>query len=355
MKQIEKRKADHIEIALQEKVVPGYRYWDDVRLVHSALPEVDLDEIDTSVSLFGRRLSFPLIVTAITGGYAKAEKINRNLAEACSELQIGMGVGSERAAVENGADASYTLMREYDIPLKIGNIGAPQLIRQRRKAAFTVDQVIKAREMIEADVMAIHLNFLQEIAQPEGDTNAKGCLDAIRSVARDVPCIAKETGAGISRETAMRLRGSGIIGIDVAGMGGTSFAAVEMYRAQRIGDARCADIGRLFADWGIPAPASVIEANVGLPIIASGGIEDGLQVAKAIALGASCGGMARAVLSDALVSAEKVKERLALIREEFIAAMFLTGSPDVRSLSSKDCMVTGRTAEWVTVEEEEGI
>ncbi len=355
MKQIEKRKADHIEIALEEKVCGGYRYWDDVKMVHCALPEVDMSEIDTSCQIFGKKLAFPLIVTAITGGYPKAEKINSNLAEACQELQIGMGVGSERAAVENGADASYTILKEYDVPLRIGNVGAPQLIRQNRKKAFTVDQVKQAMEIIDADVMAIHLNFLQEVAQPEGDTNAKGCLEAIRNVAREVPSIIKETGAGISHDVAMKLKGSGIIGMDISGTGGTSFSAVERFRAERLGDARCADIGKVFSDWGIPAPASVLEADVGLPIIASGGLEDGLQVAKALALGARCGGIARGVLKEALASPKAVEERLILIREELRAAMFLTGSANVASLSSKDCIVTGKTAEWISQKDQEGI
>ena len=355
MKQIEKRKSDHIEIALEEQVGGGYRYWDDIKMVHCALPEVDMSEIDISCRLFGKKLAFPLIVTAITGGYPKAEKINRNLAEACQELQIGMGVGSERAAVENGPDVSYTILKDYDLPLRIGNVGAPQLIKQERKKAFTVDQVKQAMEIIDADVMAIHLNFLQEVAQPEGDTNAKGCLDAIRRVAREVPCIAKETGAGISHQVAMKLKGSGIIGMDISGTGGTSFSAVEMIRAERAGNARCADIGRLFSDWGIPAPASVLEANVGLPLIASGGMEDGLQVAKAMALGASCGGIARGVLKEAMISAKAVEEKLILIREELRAAMFLTGAIDVASLSCKDCIVTGKTAEWISEKDEEGM
>ena len=314
-----------------------------------------MTEIDTSCRLFGKKLAFPLIVTAITGGYSKAEKINRNLAEACQELQIGMGVGSERAAVENGADASYTILKDYDVPLMIGNVGAPQLIKQDRKKAFTVDQVKQAMEMIDADVMAIHLNFLQEVAQPEGDTNAKGCLDAIRKVAREVPSIAKETGAGISRQVAMKLKGSGIVGMDIYGTGGTSFSSVERFRAEKAGNIRCAAIGKLFSDWGIPAPASVLEANVGLPIIASGGLEDGLQLAKALALGAKCGGIARGVLREATISSKAVEERLVLIREELRAAMFLTGSSDVASLSSKDCIVTGKTAEWISQKDEEGL
>ncbi len=247
------------------------------------------------------------------------------------------------------------VLKDYDVPLMIGNVGAPQLIKQNRKKAFSVDQVEQAMDMIDADVMAIHLNFLQEVAQPEGDTNAKGCLDAIRTVARKVPSIVKETGAGISHEVAMKLKGSGIIGMDISGAGGTSFSAVERFRAERAGDMRCAAIGRLFSDWGIPAPASVLEANVGLPIIASGGVEDGLQVAKALALGAKCGGIARGVLKEAMISPKAVEDKLILIREELRAAMFLTGSANVASLSSKDCIVTGKTAEWISQKDEEGM
>jgi isopentenyl-diphosphate delta-isomerase len=347
MKQIESRKADHIDVSLEQDVTSGKNYWNEVKLIHSSLPEVDLEEVDPSTRLFGKRLSFPLVVTAITGGYPKAKRINENLAEACAELQIGMGVGSQRAGLEHGDDGSYRVMKDHDIPLRIGNLGAPQLIGQKGKRPFNSKAIEEAMSMIDADLVAIHLNFLQEIVQPEGDTKAKGCMEALRSAARAYPIMVKETGAGISKEVAKRLMGIGVKGIDISGTGGTSFAAVERYRAAKAGDARCASLGETFRDWGIPAPVSTIWAQVGVPIIASGGIMDGLQVAKGIALGASAGGMARGVLKDALESPAAVKQRLCIIRDEFAAAMFLTGSKDVAELGKKRYVLTGETREWV--------
>lgn len=348
MRQIERRKADHIDITLKEEVSTGYNYWDDVKLVHRSLPEVDLEEIDTSTRLFGRKLAFPLIVTAITGGYPKAKRINENLAAACAELQIGMGVGSQRAGLEHGDDGSYRVIKDHDVPLRIGNVGAPQLIAQKGASRFDAEALRSAMEMVDAHVLAVHLNFLQEVAQPEGDTRAKGCLDAIRSAAREFPLVAKETGAGISKEMAKRLNGIGMKGIDVAGTGGTSFSAVEKHRALKAGEVRCAMLGDTFHEWGIPAPVSVVWACGGIPVIASGGVMDGLQAAKGIALGASCAGMARAVLSEALESKEKVMERLSLVRDELRAAMFLTGSGDVAALGRQRCILTGETREWLS-------
>ncbi|MFA5313233.1 MAG: type 2 isopentenyl-diphosphate Delta-isomerase [Methanomassiliicoccales archaeon] len=347
MKNIERRKADHIRVSLEENVVQAHNNWDDVKLVHSSLPEVDLDDIDTSIMLFRKRLSMPLIVTAITGGFKDAERINRNLAEACADMNVGLGIGSQRAGIEEGCDPSYTVLKDFDVPLRIGNVGAPQLIPQKRKKAFSVDQVKKAMEMVDADVMAVHLNYLQEAAQPGGDMRAEGVLDAIRGIAREVPSIVKETGAGISRETAIRLKGTGIIGMDISGLSGTSFASVEMHRAKQIGDVRCEAIGRLFSNWGVPAPVSVVEADVGLPIIASGGIINGLHIASSVVLGASCAGIARAILPAAMRSAEAVKEQLTQIGDELKVAMFLTGSKDITALASKDCVLTGETKEWI--------
>jgi len=348
MRRIEKRKADHIEVALKEEVSTGYNYWDDVKLVHCSLPEVDLEEVDTSVKLFGRKLSFPLVVTAITGGYPKAKRINENLAAACAELQIGMGVGSQRAGLEHGDDGSYKVLKDYDVPLRIGNVGAPQLIAQKGMAPYDAEALSSAMEMTGAHLLAVHLNFLQEVVQPEGDTRAKGCMDAVRAAAKEFPLIAKETGAGISQDVAMRLKGVGVRGLDVAGTGGTSFSAVEKHRALKAEDMRSAMLGDTFHEWGIPAPVSVVWAGVGVPVIASGGVMDGLQVAKEIALGASCAGMARAVLAEALESKQKVVERLGLVQAELRAAMFLTGSKDVGALGKRRCILTGETREWLS-------
>jgi len=353
MREIEQRKAEHIQVSLEEDVASAHDYWDDVKLVHDALPEVDLEEVDTSTVLFGRKLACPLMVTAITGGHPEAEKINRNLAEACANLQIGLGVGSQRPALEKGAKKSYEVIKEFDVPLKVGNIGAPQLVPQRKKRAFTMDDARRAIDMIDADLLAIHLNFLQEIAQPEGDTKAKGCYDGIRSLSRELPILIKETGAGISRSVALRLKGIGIRGFDVAGAGGTSFSKVEGRRAARLGYLRCERIADTFGEWGIPAPVSVMWADVGLPLIASGGMVNGLQAAKGIAVGADCAGLARAVLKEAMESAKAVEDKLSLIVEEMRIAMFLTGSKNVRELGNAQYIITGATREWARSEQEE--
>lgn len=348
MEQIRERKADHIEICMNEQVAPGYRYWDDVRLVHDALPEIGMDDIDTSCMLFGKRLEFPFIVTAITGGFSGAKRINANIAEACAELGVGMGVGSERAGVTGVAPESYSVVKEYDVPLVIGNVGAPQLVPQRSKDLFSPEMVGQAMDLVGADVVAIHLNYLQEVVQPEGDTNGAGVRDAIRGLVLDYPIMVKETGAGISKDVADRLKGIGIRGIDVAGMGGTSFAAVELHRAAKAEDRIRRSMGETFFDWGIPSPVSVAQCRgCGLPVIASGGIQNGLHVADAISLGAACAGSAGTVLSAATESAEAVKERLLTIREELRAAMLLTGSRDLRALSQTSHVILGRTREWM--------
>ncbi len=352
MKKIERRKSDHIEVTLREKVVPDYDYWSDVKLVHRALPEVNMDDIDTSVTLFGKRLEMPLVITAITGGFPLAKKINQNLAEACAEAGVGLGVGSQRPAIENGDDGTYSVVKDYDVPLVIGNVGAPQLVKQKRKKAFSVEDVLRAQEVVGADIMAVHLNFLQEVVQPEGDLNAEGCLDGIRAIAREGPTMVKETGAGISRETALLLKGTGIRGMDVSGVGGTSFAAVEMYRAESQDNRMASALGRTFFDWGIPAPAAVLEADVGLEIVASGGVDDGLRMAKGLAIGANAAGCARAVLAEAMESSQAVLEKINVMKAELKAAMFLTGCASVDELRQRRVIISGRTADWLTASED---
>lgn len=344
---IENRKAEHIETCLNEKIIPGYSYWDDIKLVHDALPEINADDIDMSITLFGRKLDFPLIVTAITGGFEGAEKINGNIAEACADLGIGMGVGSERAGIMGVEPKSYTIVKEYDVPLMIGNVGAPQLVPQHSKDFIGADEIEKAIDLVDADVMAIHLNYLQEAIQPGGDVNAEGCHEAIRELAHKYPLIIKETGAGISRDVSRRLKGIGILGIDIAGMGGTSFSAVEMYRAQEIKDEVLATMGKTFFEWGIPAPVSLRDAKCGLPLIASGGLLNGVHVANSIAMGASCAGVAYAVLKEAMVSADAVKKKLNIIKEELKIAMLLTGCSDIKQLSSARHVILGKTAQWL--------
>ena len=345
---IKDRKADHIKICMNERVAPGYCYWDDIRFMHNALPEINADDIDTKCNLFGRDLEFPLIVTAITGGFSGAKKINANIAEACAELGIGMGVGSERAGVTGSSPESYSVIKDYDVPLVIGNIGAVQLIPQKSGKQFSEEMVEAAVELIDADVLAVHLNPLQEVVQPEGDTNFEGCYEAIRPLAREGPVMVKETGAGISKQVANRLKGIGVQALDISGMGGTSFSAVEFYRAMANEDKIRTSIGDTFFDWGIPAPVSLMQCNdCGLPLIASGGILDGIHVAASISLGATAAGVANIILKEASESAEAVIEKLTIIKEELRTAMLLTGSKDLKQLSKAQHVILGETKEWM--------
>lgn len=352
-KLIEKRKHDHVEICAREDLSTDYEFWDDVRLVHEPLPEVDLDEIDTSVTVFGRKLAAPIIISAMTGGYGKARDINRNLAMAAEEFGIGMGVGSQRAALENPELAeTYSVMKEFHIPLRIANLGVPQLIRQGDRPPLDISSGHDAMEMIGAHVLAIHLNYLQEVVQPEGDTKARGGLRAIERFASELPVVAKETGAGMSHEVALRLKKAKVKGIDVGGLGGTSFSAVEFYRAKSAGDAVRANIGRTFWDWGIPTPVSVVVAGVGLPIIATGGLRNGLDVARAIAVGASAGGMAGRLLPAALEGKDALVTELGTIIDELKAAMFLVGAKDIEELAQTRALITGRSKQWLDQLEE---
>ncbi len=345
---IRDRKADHIRICMNERVAPGYCYWDDIRFVHNALPEIDYDDIDMSCTLFGRKLIAPIMVTAITGGFSGAKKINSNIAEACAELGLGMGIGSERAGVSGVAAESYSVVKDFDVPLMIGNIGAVQLIPQKSGKIFTDEMIDEAVELIDADVLAIHLNPLQEAVQPEGDMNFDGCYEAIRNIARRAPVMVKETGAGISKQVADRLKGIGVQGLDISGMGGTSFSAVEFYRAIAEENRIRSSIGDTFFDWGIPAPVSLAQCkNCGIPLIASGGILDGIHVAASVSMGATAAGVANIILKEASESANAVKEKLTIIMEELKTAMLLTGSKDLKQLSKARYVVLGETKEWM--------
>jgi isopentenyl-diphosphate delta-isomerase len=345
---IQRRKGDHVEIVANEDLSQNYVYWDDIKLVHNPLPEVDLEEVDTSTTLFGRRLKAPLIISAMTGGYGKAEEINRNLASVAEDFGIGMGVGSQRAALENPEVArTYSVIKEFEIPLRIGNLGVPQLIRQGLTAPLGIEEGRAAMEMVDAHMLAVHLNYLQEIVQPEGDTKSKGGLKALEKFASALPVIAKETGAGVPRETALKLKKAKVRGIDVGGLGGTSFSAVEYFRAKSAGDSSRANIGRTFWDWGIPTPVAVVVANVGLPVVATGGLRSGLDVARAIAIGASSAGMAGRLLPAALEGKDALTRELNTIVDELKAAMFLVGAKDLKELAASKAILTGRSKDWL--------
>ena len=347
----EQRKAEHVDIILKENVSAAYDYWNDVRLVHNALPEIDFDEIDVSTTLLRRKLSAPLVISSMTGGFGGGKEINANLAKAAAEVGVAMGVGSQRAALEKpDLVPTYAVVKDYDVPLRFANLGAPQLVSQGGKRAYGVDDARRAMEMVDGHVLICHLNFLQEIVQPEGDHRGKGVLDAIRKLAAAFPLMAKETGAGISRDVALRLKRAGVKAIDVGGLGGTSFSAVEYYRAKKDSATLKERLGATFWNWGIPTPASVVLADVGLPVIATGGVRSGLDVAKGIALGASAAGMAKPMLEAAKVSADAVVQELRAIIEELKAAMFLTGSRTLKELAAQGAIVTRPTQDWLEVE-----
>src|SRR5213593_956701 len=338
----EQRKAEHVNIILQENVSAEYNYWTDVGLVHTALPEIDLDDVDVSVKFFGKRLEAPLIISSMTGGFGMGKEINANLAKAASEVGVAMGVGSQRAALEKPElEPTYAVVKDYGVPLVFANLGAPQLVPQEGKRAYGVADARKAITMIDADAIIIHLNFLQEVVQPEGDRRAKGCLAAIKALADTFPLMAKETGAGISRETAQKLKAAGARAIDVGGLGGTSFSAVEHYRARKEAASLKERLGATFWNWGIPTPASILLADVGLPLVATGGVRSGLDVAKGIALGATMAGMAKPMLEAARVSADAVVQELRAVVEELKAAMFLTGSTSIEALQERPVIVCG--------------
>ncbi len=334
----ESRKDEHVRISIEKDVAAHHNYWDDVKLTHNALPEVNKDEVDHSTKLFGKKLGAPLIISAMTGGYTKAKKINENLAAAAEKFQIGMGVGSQRAALENDSlRNTYGIIKDYDIPLRFANIGASQLVIWGHKK--TLENVQKMIDMIDAQVFIVCLNFLQEVIQAEGEANAKGSFDAIKKLAEDLetPVVVKESGAGISYSVAERLSKTKISGIDVGGLGGTSFSAIEHYRAKLIDDDLHARGGDTFWDWGIPTPTSILEAGDAtdwkIPIIATGGIRNGLDAAKAIALGATCAGIARALLEPAIKGKDAAIYEVDAIIKELRATMFLVGIDKVSKMT----------------------
>ncbi|MDX1662801.1 MAG: type 2 isopentenyl-diphosphate Delta-isomerase [Candidatus Promineifilaceae bacterium] len=331
----ERRKADHIRINLDEdvafkKLTSGF---EDYFFLHQALPNLDLTAVDTTTTLFGKKLRTPLLISSMTGGTARAREINLILATAAQDVGIAMGLGSQRAAIEDPTLADTYRIREVapDI-LLFANLGAVQLNYE-----YGVAECRRAVEMIEADALILHLNALQEAVQPEGDGDFADLLSKIERICRqlEVPVIAKEVGWGIDSQTARQLAAAGIAAIDVAGAGGTSWSQVEMHRAPT---ARHARVAGAFIDWGIPTAVSIQLCRQGagdLPIIASGGIKSGIDIAKAIALGARVGGLA----GDFLRAADKqgvegVVELVHTITDELRVAMFCSGAADLYTLGT---------------------
>ncbi len=320
---IPKRKDDHLRICRDKPVQFRNKTtcFECVELVHRAAPELDFDDVGTKTRLFGKELKAPLIVAAITGGTDEGLKVNQALAKTCQKLGIGMGVGSQRAAIEEPKLAATFQVREKapDI-LLLANLGLVQFCK-----GYGPDKARKAVDMIKADALCIHLNAAQEMVQPEGETKFSNGLAKLKEVCNsvDFPVIAKECGCGISRETADALVKAGVSGIDVGGAGGTSWVGVEFFRHP-------SKLTQTFWDWGIPTAASVVySSGRGVPVIATGGIRTGLDAAKAIALGADLVGVALPAL---LSYPESIEAYFTEFIRELKTAMFLTGSRNISEL-----------------------
>ncbi|MEM0441916.1 MAG: type 2 isopentenyl-diphosphate Delta-isomerase [Candidatus Nitrosocaldus sp.] len=345
---IKNRKLEGLRIPLEKDVQAKdtSTYLEYVTLIHNALPELDIDEIDTSTTFLNHKFSAPIIIDSMTGGTDEATVINERLAMVAEELNLGMGVGSQRAGL-----LSDTLKESYSIARKsapnaflIANIGGVQL------KSITLDDVKRIIEMIDADAIAVHLNPLQELIQPEGEPKFKGIYSKIVELVKsiDVPVIVKEVGSGISRDVAVRLELAGVKAINIAGSGGTSWAGVEKLRADNSKAVMKSHLGELFWDWGIPTAMSLLEVRraVRIGIIASGGLRNGLDIAKCIALGADICALAWPFLKCAAESKESVLEYAKMLIEELKASMFLTGARDIKALRRVRYNLQGPLLEW---------
>jgi isopentenyl-diphosphate delta-isomerase len=335
----EQRKSDHIRINLEEDV--NFRQLttglERYHFLHQMLPEIELAQVDTSVFFLGKQLKAPLLISSMTGGTEQAQQINRTLAQAAAATGIAMGLGSQRAALENPAIAPTFQVRAVapDIVL-LANLGAVQL-----NYGYTVEHCQRAVDMIEADALILHFNSIQEAVQPEGNTNFSNLLLKVEQVCRKlpVPVIAKEVGWGFAEDSVRRLVEAGVAAIDVAGSGGTSWSQVEMYRAKSEVRRR---VAATFVDWGIPTAESILNARRAaphLPIIASGGIRNGLEVAKCIALGATLAGMAGPFLKAAVKSVQAVLEEIEIATTELQVAMFGIGVDSLAKLQKTDRLI----------------
>jgi isopentenyl-diphosphate Delta-isomerase len=327
-----KRKEDHLRISLNESVqsediTTGF---ENYAFIHEALPEIALTDVDLSIRLFDKQLDAPIIVSSMVGGIPEAAPINRNLAKAVQKLHLGMGVGSQRCLIGSPETVDSFRIRELapDI-LLFANLGAVQL-----NYGYGVEECLEIIRTIDADALILHLNPLQEALQPEGNINFTGLLDKIKQLCREltVPVMVKEIGYGISAEVAMKLVDSGVAGLDVAGAGGTSWSEVERRRtADKLGN----KVAAAFSGWGIPTTESILAARRGapnLPLIASGGIRSGLDIAKSIALGADAAGMAWPLLKAAVNSETEVIEKLEEMIQVLRIAMFCIGAKNISIL-----------------------
>jgi len=331
------RKADHIRINLEEDVRSGLTTGlEQYRFIHRALPEIDLEAVDLSQDLFGRKLKAPILISSMTGGTPEAGAINRTLAQAAQACGVAMGLGSQRAAIEK-PELSHTFQVRSFAPdiLLFANLGAIQL-----NYGYGLAECQRAVDMVEADALILHFNALQEALQPEGNTRFAGLLEKVEQICKrlPVPVIAKEVGWGFSKKDITGLVQAGVAAIDVAGAGGTSWSQVEMHRAA---DETQARLAAAFIDWGIPTAEAVQTARggaSGVKIFASGGLRSGVDIAKCIALGACLGGMASPYLKAAVQSVEKTVEVITEFRREIQVTMFAAGAANLTELQATPLM-----------------
>jgi len=336
------RKADHIRINLDENVQSTLTTGlENYRFLHEALPDFNLEEVETNCHIFDKQISAPLLISSMTGGTEEAKKLNYALAEAAQFANVAIGVGSQRAAIENpNLSDTFDLRKKAPDILLFANLGAVQL-----NYGYGIEQAKKAVDMIEADALILHLNALQEAVQPEGDTQFSGLLQKIEKICRSlpVPVIAKEVGWGISGKTALRLVNVGIQAIDVAGAGGTSWSQVEMHRATTGAQSRLAGS---FIDWGIPTAESILMVKNAVPqktlIFASGGLRTGIDAAKCVALGASLTGMASPYLKAANSSSEAVYNTILEIKQQMTVCMFAAGIKNIHQLQNTELVHQAR-------------
>lgn len=327
----QERKDDHLRINLTEDVQSGLttgleRY----RFIHQALPEFDLDAVDTSCTIFSKHLSVPLLISSMTGGTIEASRINFNLASAAQATGIAMGIGSQRAAIESPALSPTFQVRKVapDI-LLFANLGAIQL-----NYGYSPEHCLRAVEMIAADALFLHLNPLQEALQPEGNTHFAGLLSKIEAVCHKlpVPVIVKEVGWGISDTCARQLISAGVAGIDVAGAGGTSWSQVEM---SRIDDPDRKEVAETFKGWGIPTAEAirmVRQIDPKILVIGSGGLKNGIDVALCLTLGADLCGIAHLLLRPAAESVDATIQKIKNIQTVLKLSMFASGNQNITSL-----------------------
>jgi isopentenyl-diphosphate Delta-isomerase len=332
------RKADHIRICLEEDVqFHATSGLEKYHFTHRCLPEIDYADLEIKTTFLGKSLGAPLLISSMTGGTAQAQQINQRLAIVAQTYGLAMGVGSQRVAIEQAQTAPTFQVRSIapDI-LLFANLGAVQL-----NYGYGVEQCQKAVDLLQADALILHINPLQECIQPQGDLNFSGLLAKITVVCEKltVPVIAKEVGNGISAAMAKQLINAGVQAIDVAGAGGTSWSLVE---SQRAPNDLLKQLGRTFGDWGIPTAECLVDINhtyPQMPLIASGGLRNGLDIAKSIGLGAGLAGMALPFLQAADISEAAVIDRVELLIAELKTAMFCTGSRQLSDLCQNGILV----------------